>query len=104
MLIPHLRHHRKRTDGTCGRYPIHDDAQNWRICARVALSVLDCGEANIRRSAADPQRSVPRNWSLSVIGHYGALLVAASGILVAAHARRRAAGPTGGMRSHTYQV
>jgi hypothetical protein len=50
MLIPHQRHHRKRTDGTCGRYPIHDDAQNWRICARAALSVLDCGEANIRRS------------------------------------------------------
>jgi len=41
------------------------------------------------RSATDPQRSVPRNRSLSVTGH-GALLVAASGILVAAHAGRRA--------------
>jgi hypothetical protein len=40
-------------------------------------------------SAADPQRSVPENRSLSVIGHR-VLLVAASGILVAAHAGCRA--------------
>jgi hypothetical protein len=42
-----------------------------------------------RRSAVDPQCIVPRNRSLSVIGH-GVLLAAASGILVAAHAGRRA--------------
>jgi len=42
----------------------------------------------IRRSAADPQRSVPSNRSLSVIGH-GALFVAAIGFLVAARAGRR---------------
>jgi len=47
------------------------------------------GTPCIRRSAADPQRSIPRNRSRSVIGH-GALLVAASGILVAAHTGRRA--------------
>src|SRR5262249_55844319 len=40
---------------------------------------------NIRQgSAADLQRSVPRTRSISAIGH-GALLVAASGILIAAH-------------------
>ena len=60
-----------------------------------AIGALNCAtkppaaDAPNRRSAADPQRTVPRNRSLSVIGH-GALLVAASGILVAAHAGRRA--------------
>jgi len=58
------------------------------ICIRPRRDVRIERAANSRQ-AADPQRSVPRNRSLSVIGH-GALLVAASGILVAAHAGRRA--------------
>ena len=62
---------------------------NWIIGARpIALQERQPAAPEYRRSAADPQRSVPTNRSLSVTAH-GASSWAASGILAAAHAERR---------------